>query len=74
MTTYKTRKGDSIKILDMTIKSILAVGIELTRMTAKSGKTVYAVVIRNVKNGRRVDTYTYERIADAWKQYKAALA
>ena len=63
------------KTLKVHANEVIGVSVELTRMTAKSGIIVYAVLVRNMNTGRSYRVFKYgDGIGRAWKKYKAAIA
>lgn len=64
----------AVKYLKVVKNRYLGIDIEFTRMTAKSGKIIYGVVVRNRKTDRRYRTWTFETIGEAWNRYKACVA
>lgn len=71
-----SRRGrrKAVKWLKVAKNYLTGVSVELTRMTAKSGKIIYAVMVRRIYDGRRYRIWKYETIGTAWNRYKACKA
>ena len=65
---------NGVKIVKEHSNRIIGVRVELTRMLSKKGQMLYGVVIRSTRTGRMKRLFTYETIAQAFAQYKRALA
>ena len=46
--------------------------VDLTMMTAKNGQIIYAVIVRRLNNGTRVNLFTKDNIRSAWNIFKGA--
>lgn len=74
MKTKTTRDGNVVRTLKAHYNRITKISVRLTMMTALSGDIVYAVVVRNLRTGRKYLFKTYGTIGRAFNLYKAAIA
>lgn len=74
MCVIKRRRNSGVKVVKMHLNHLTNIGVELTRMTTKSGRITYAVQVRRLDKGYKYRLWTYDNILAAWNQYKAALA
>ena len=74
MCVIRRKRNSGVKVVKMHINHLTNIGVEITRMTAKSGQIIYAVQVRRLDKGYKYRLWTYPTILGAWKQYKAALA
>ena len=82
----KTRKNNEVKVLKQHDNRFTGTRVQLTRMTAKSGTVVYAVMAKHkgrayLVDGRiaghvwnRHNIKRFETLGEAWNLYKKAVA
>ena len=63
-----------VKVLKSKENRFVNARVELTRMTAKSGDIVYAVLARRARSGRRYATVTFSTLGEAFWYYKLVTA
>lgn len=74
--TMKTRKtkGGLVTVMKNYKNDLTGVKVELTRMTAKSGTIIYAVQIKRLFSGKRYRIWKFDRLGQAYRIYKMAVA
>lgn len=71
----KSNKRSGAKILKLTHNKYIGIIVQLTRMTAKSGKIIYAVLVKRKATDRHFRIYKFDNgIGAAWKCYKKCIA
>ena len=71
----RRHRKSGYKILRLAPNGYTGINVELTMMTAKSGKIIYAVLVRNRKTGKYYRIYKFANgIGEAWKCYKNCIA
>lgn len=79
--TKRNTNGGLVRLIKMKHNGVAGLGVELTRMTAKDGTIVYAVIVRH--NGRRrgnrwtrgyKQVYKYTTLGKAYETFKMATA
>ena len=66
-------RRNNVKVMKEHRNEYTGVGVELTRMTAKSGTIVYAVLVRRL-GGKKYRIWKYVQLGKAFDRYKEAIA
>lgn len=74
MRKARENRNTGVKVLRKRENRIIGVRIELNSKMTVSGKIIYAVVVTSLKNGHHYVVRTFDRVVDAWKMYKDAMA
>ena len=71
----RTRIGNrNVKVVKKHENDVIGVRVEMTRKMKVDGNIIYAVVVTNINTGAHYRLWTYNRIMDAFNQYKKAVA
>ena len=71
----RNNKRVGVKILKIRRNHYTGITVQLTRMTAKSGKIIYAVLVKRKLNGKYYRIYKYDNgIGAAWNCYQKCIA
>ena len=71
----RNHRRTGVKILKNTRNYYTGITVQLTKMTAKSGKIIYAVLVKRKIDGRYYRIYKFDGgIGAAWNCYKKCIA